>query len=71
MLIVKVSCWLDLKGEWIMTYTVKMDIFIDDDNIIEDYALKEALQEMMNMVTISDFKVLTASSFFDKITERS
>lgn len=41
-----------------MTYTVKMDIFIDDDNIIEDYALKEALQEMMNMVTISDFKVL-------------
>ena len=58
MLIVKVSCWLDLKGEWIMTYTVKMDIFIDDDNIIEDYALKEALQEMMNMVTISDFKVL-------------
>ena len=40
-----------------MTYTVKMDIFIDDD-IIDDYVLKEAIQEMMNMVTISDFKVL-------------
>lgn len=41
-----------------MTYTVSMDIFIDDDNIMEDYALKEAIEEMMNMVTISDFKVL-------------
>lgn len=41
-----------------MTYTVSMDIFIDDDNILKDYALKEAIQEMMNMVTISNFKVL-------------
>ena len=41
-----------------MTYTIKMDIFIDDDNIIEDEDLKEAIKEMMNMVTISNFKVL-------------
>ena len=41
-----------------MTYTIKMDIFIDDDNIIEDEDLKEAIKEMMNMVAISNFKVL-------------
>lgn len=41
-----------------MTYTITMDIFIDDDNIIEDEVLKEALEDMMGLVTISNFKVL-------------
>ena len=41
-----------------MTYTISMDIFVDDDNIMENDALEEAIKDMMNMVTISNFKVL-------------
>jgi hypothetical protein len=41
-----------------MTYTISMDIFVDDDNIMEDDILEEAIKDMMNMVAISNFKVL-------------
>ena len=41
-----------------MTYTVKMDIFIDDDNIMGDNELEDAIEEMMNIVTIKNFRVL-------------
>ena len=40
-----------------MTYTVTMDIDIDDDNM-EDNELEDAVKEMLNMVTIHNFKVL-------------
>ena len=41
-----------------MTYTITMDIFIDDDNIMGDNELEDAIEEMLNMVTIHNFKVL-------------
>ena len=41
-----------------MTYTVSMDIFIDDDNIMEDWELEDAIKEMLNMVDIEHFRVL-------------
>ena len=41
-----------------MTYTITMDIDVDDDNIIEDNELEDAIKEMMNIVTIKNFKVL-------------
>jgi hypothetical protein len=41
-----------------MTYTISMDIFVDDDNIMEDDALEEAIKDMMNMVSVSNFRVL-------------
>ena len=41
-----------------MTYTVVMDIDVDDDNIMEDNELEDAIKEMMNIVSISNFKVL-------------
>lgn len=41
-----------------MTYTVTMDIDVDDDNIMEDNELEDAIKEMMNIVTIHNFSVL-------------
>lgn len=41
-----------------MTYSIMMDVNVDDDNIMEDWELEDAIKEMLNMVTISDFKVL-------------
>ena len=41
-----------------MTYTIMMDINIDDDNIMEDTELEDAIKEMLNIVTIHNFKVL-------------
>lgn len=41
-----------------MTYTVTMDIDVDDDNIMEDKELEDAIKEMMNIVTIKNFRVL-------------
>lgn len=41
-----------------MTYTVSMDINIDDDNIMEDKELEDAIKEIMNIVTIKNFRVL-------------
>ena len=41
-----------------MTYTVMMDIDIDDDSIMEDTELEDAIKEMLNIVTIYNFKVL-------------
>ena len=41
-----------------MTYTITMDIDVDDDNIMEDNELEDAVKEMLNMVTIHNFKVL-------------
>ena len=41
-----------------MTYTVTMDIDVDDDNIMEDNELEDAIKEMMNIVTIKNFRVL-------------
>ena len=41
-----------------MTYTVMMDINIDDDNIMKDTELEDAIEEMLNIVTIYNFKVL-------------
>ena len=41
-----------------MTYTVSMDIDVDDDNIMEDNELEDVVKEMLNMVTIHNFKVL-------------
>ena len=41
-----------------MIYTIMMDINIDDDNIMEDTELEDAIKEMLNIVTIYNFKVL-------------
>ena len=41
-----------------MIYTVMMDINIDDDNIMKDTELEDAIEEMLNIVTIYNFKVL-------------
>lgn len=41
-----------------MVYTVVMDIDIDDDEIMEDDKLEDAIKEMLNMVMIREFKVL-------------
>ena len=41
-----------------MAYTITMDIDVDDDNIMEDNELEDAVKEMLNMVTIHNFKVL-------------
>lgn len=41
-----------------MTYTIMMDINVDDDNIMEDAELEDAIKEMMNIVTIDNFRVL-------------
>ena len=41
-----------------MTYTITMDIDVDDDDNMEDNELEDAVKEMLNMVTIHNFKVL-------------
>ena len=41
-----------------MTYTITMDVDVDDDNIMEDNELEDAIKEMMNIVTIKNFRVL-------------
>ena len=50
-----------------MTYTITMDIFIDDDNIMGDNELEDAIEEMLNMVTIHNFKVLEVNDQENKL----
>lgn len=35
-----------------MTYTIKMDLFIDDDKILSDEEVVEAVKELINSTTI-------------------
>ena len=41
-----------------MTYTITMDIDIDDDEIMKDAELEDAIKEMLNMISIEHFRVL-------------
>ena len=41
-----------------MTYSIMMDVNVDDDNIMEDWELEDAIKEMLNMVSIEHFRVL-------------
>jgi len=43
-----------------MTYTVKLDLFIDDDNILEDEALIEYLKEILRCgnIDVKDGQIL-------------
>ena len=40
-----------------MTYLIMMDVNVDDDNIMEDWELEDAIKEMLNMVSIEHFRV--------------
>ena len=41
-----------------MTYSIMMDVNVDDDNIMEDWELEDAIKEMLNMVGVEHFRVL-------------